>query len=145
MIDKRTQEIEELTKLEQQAKTDFKVLVRKAINSATIIHRWGDGHGGYLRELFEEAMVEILGDEPKNENKTSKKKKIASNIRKAVFERDKYRCVNCGTHLNLSVDHILAESEGGTLNMNNLQTLCIDCNRSKGTKSMKDWQSSTKQ
>lgn len=49
-----------------------------------------------------------------------------------MFERDKYRCVNCGTHLNLSIDHIHPFSKGGSDDESNLQTLCRSCNSSKG-------------
>ena len=62
-----------------------------------------------------------------------KKKKITHSLQKKVWERDKYRCVHCGTHLDLCVDHIVPESKGGTLDLNNLQTLCRRCNSKKGT------------
>lgn len=66
-----------------------------------------------------------------------RKKKISHRLQKAVFERDAYRCLNCETHLDLSVDHIIPESKGGTLDMDNLQTLCRSCNCKKGVKTGK--------
>lgn len=68
------------------------------------------------------------------------KQSISNRIKKAVFERDKYRCQACDTHLNLSVDHIVPESKGGESVMSNFQTLCLNCNRSKGVKTMSEWQ-----
>lgn len=62
------------------------------------------------------------------------KKKIGGPLRTKVFERDMYRCVNCGDHKNLQADHIHPEILGGQATMDNLQTLCRTCNLSKGTK-----------
>ena len=44
-------------------------------------------------------------------------------------------CNGCGTHFqkqHLEVDHIIAESVGGTGHIENLQLLCGNCNRIKG-------------
>jgi 5-methylcytosine-specific restriction endonuclease McrA len=51
-----------------------------------------------------------------------------------VFERDAYRCVVCGTWLDLTVDHIIPRARGGTNEFGNLQTLCRSCNSRKGTR-----------
>lgn len=62
------------------------------------------------------------------------KKKIPTTLRKAVFERDAYRCQHCGSHLDLCVDHIHPESKGGKATLENLQTLCRPCNTKKGAR-----------
>ena len=64
---------------------------------------------------------------------------LNSSIRKLIFERDFYRCINCGTHKSLSIDHIVPVSKGGGNEIKNLQTLCTTCNSSKGNKSMTEW------
>lgn len=61
----------------------------------------------------------------------SKKKSIPDNIRWAVWQRDNFTCQHCGDRQYLAVDHIHPESKGGTLNMDNLQTLCRRCNTAK--------------
>ena len=63
------------------------------------------------------------------------KQKIATSIRLSVIERDNYRCRACGIADvdNLQADHIVPASKGGTINMQNLQTLCGVCNNRKGS------------
>ena len=55
-------------------------------------------------------------------------------VRRAVFERDGWRCVECGRAGRLECDHITPlEREPGQdpYNPNNLQTLCRECHISK--------------
>lgn len=61
-----------------------------------------------------------------------KKRPLPQGLRTKVFERDKYRCVCCGTHKQLSVDHVYPEVHGGSDEFDNLQTLCKPCNSKKG-------------
>jgi hypothetical protein len=63
-----------------------------------------------------------------------KKAPIPPEVRWAVWERDNFTCNHCGTRKYLSVDHILAESKGGKMTLDNLQTLCKPCNSSKGAR-----------
>jgi 5-methylcytosine-specific restriction endonuclease McrA len=63
-----------------------------------------------------------------------KKTPIPSDFRWAVFERDNFTCLECGSRRDLTVDHILAESKGGPLTMENARTLCRSCNSRKGAK-----------
>lgn len=62
------------------------------------------------------------------------KAKIPHELRKAVYERDKYRCVECDTHIDLTLDHIHPESKGGETTEANLRTLCRSCNCRKGAR-----------
>jgi hypothetical protein len=65
---------------------------------------------------------------------------INSTKRYAVFYRSGFKCQACGASPNtnnnvtLHVDHILPKSLGGTESVDNLQTLCMPCNISKGNK-----------
>ena len=52
-------------------------------------------------------------------------------IRKAVLARDSYTCRSCRRKDNLTVDHIVQLSQGGTNNLENLQTLCKYCHEKK--------------
>lgn len=66
---------------------------------------------------------------------TTKKEQIPNNLRWAVWERDNFTCLNCGSRKNLTIDHIYPESKGGKLTMENSQTLCKPCNSRKGARS----------
>jgi hypothetical protein len=62
---------------------------------------------------------------------------IPATLRHEVFLRDGYRCLECGATNNnkmLEADHIIPVSQGGTDELDNLQTLCIDCNRGKSNR-----------
>lgn len=71
---------------------------------------------------------------PPKRKPTRPKAEIPPRIRWAVWERDDFTCQHCGARRYLSVDHIIPESKGGTLTLDNLQTLCRSCNSRKGTR-----------
>jgi hypothetical protein len=64
---------------------------------------------------------------------------------RATFIRDNFTCQECGLHplredkpwlpdiRQLEADHIIPLARGGETEMGNLQTLCKECNRKKGT------------
>ena len=63
---------------------------------------------------------------------------------RATFIRDNFTCQECGFHRmqedrpwlpdisQLECDHIIPLAKGGETTMDNLQTLCKECNRKKG-------------
>lgn len=65
---------------------------------------------------------------------TRSRRHIPTSVRIAVYERDGWRCLHCGTHENLSLDHIYPYSLGGDDGIENLQTLCRPCNSRKGAR-----------
>ena len=56
---------------------------------------------------------------------------IPTELRRAVFERDGGRCVECDGNFDLQYDHVLPVALGGATTLQNLQLLCADCNRRK--------------
>lgn len=66
--------------------------------------------------------------------KTLSNKRYRDNRRKKVFERDGNKCLHCGTIENLTLDHIIPLSKGGSGKIDNLQTLCQPCNLKKADK-----------
>ena len=58
-------------------------------------------------------------------------------VKQYVFNRDHYQCQSCGKdrlRAKLSIDHIIPLAKGGSNDISNLQTLCLDCNRIKTDK-----------
>lgn len=53
-------------------------------------------------------------------------------LRNSVFSRDGFRCLGCKALEDLTVDHIVPVSRGGSSDIGNLQTLCRSCNSKKG-------------
>jgi 5-methylcytosine-specific restriction endonuclease McrA len=52
--------------------------------------------------------------------------------RRAVFARDDWTCQYCGARSNLTVDHVVPRSKGGTSSWDNIVASCAPCNRRKG-------------
>jgi 5-methylcytosine-specific restriction endonuclease McrA len=52
--------------------------------------------------------------------------------RRAVFARDGWMCQYCGSRANLTVDHVIPRSKGGTSTWDNIVASCAPCNRRKG-------------
>ena len=59
-----------------------------------------------------------------------------SSLQIAIFERDGYKCVRCGSTESLLVDHIDGDKTHEC--PENLQTLCKGCNRRKACKEDKE-------
>ena len=64
--------------------------------------------------------------------KSTKRKHIPKAVRDAVMERDNYTCVYCGSTNNPELDHNEAHANNGSDDDDNLQVLCMSCNRRKG-------------
>jgi 5-methylcytosine-specific restriction endonuclease McrA len=52
--------------------------------------------------------------------------------RRAVFARDDWTCQYCGSRSNLTVDHVVPRSKGGSSSWDNIVASCAPCNRRKG-------------
>lgn len=57
-------------------------------------------------------------------------RQLSLEVRRAVFERDGYRCRSCGTQ-GTEVDHV----RGSSSELSTLQLLCADCHRQKTMRS----------
>lgn len=66
---------------------------------------------------------------------TQRRSGLSLKLRWEVLTRDQRRCVICGVSAKdgvvLEVDHIIPVSKNGPDELENLQTLCCDCNRGK--------------
>lgn len=59
---------------------------------------------------------------------TEDRKPIDQRIRILVYKRDNFRCIWCGSSSRLELDHRVPWSAGGADTIDNLRTLCHDCN-----------------
>jgi 5-methylcytosine-specific restriction endonuclease McrA len=107
---------------------------------------------GVLRDLIDQANSQNPDKTPKRKTKKStatrsksepkptqgmRSRHIPASVRVSVLHRDSYKCVFCGRgakQVQLEVDHIIPFSKDGSNDLSNLQTLCFDCNRGKGTR-----------
>jgi len=67
-----------------------------------------------------------------------KKRDVPLRLRLKVLSRDSFKCVFCGRSpalhpgVVLHIDHVLPVAKGGATKLDNLQTLCRECNLGKG-------------
>ena len=94
--------------------------------------------GGTRREadaLVEVGLWERDGDDYLGQyqiRRSDRRADIPPAVRAAVYERDGFACVRCGSDDDLSLDHIVPWSRGGSDTVENFQTMCRPCNSSKG-------------
>jgi 5-methylcytosine-specific restriction endonuclease McrA len=80
----------------------------------------------------------------KNSYKIEKSRTIPLSIRVKVLSRDNFRCVFCGKSpatdigTKLHIDHIVSFANGGENTLENLQTLCEECNLGKSNRIVKN-------
>ena len=62
-----------------------------------------------------------------------------ANLRGYVLTRDKSKCVYCGSKNTLELDHVVAESSGGSDRHWNRVAACRECNQSKDNALIETW------
>lgn len=71
----------------------------------------------------------------------TKRKALSQKTRFEVFKRDSFTCVYCGRKapdVVLQVDHIVPVAKGGTNDILNLVTSCVECNQGKSDRQLSD-------
>ncbi|MEO7260396.1 MAG: HNH endonuclease signature motif containing protein [Jatrophihabitantaceae bacterium] len=88
-----------------------------------------------------DALIEALSQKIRfSRSAAGQRALMTAKLRGFIKQRDNYACVQCRVslaaepHLLLEVDHIMPVSRGGLSTIENLQTLCWRCNRTKSNK-----------
>lgn len=89
--------------------------------------------GGYL---YSDELTRQWEGAPEGEEKPRRQRdNISPRLRASVLERDGFKCRRCGCGADqdavLVIDHIVPVARGGKSDIENLQTLCFDCNAGK--------------
>ncbi|MEB3163829.1 MAG: HNH endonuclease [Prochlorothrix sp.] len=58
--------------------------------------------------------------------------KVPAVNRRGVLKRDNHTCQYCGSHQDLTLDHVVPRSKGGPHTWQNVVTACARCNGKKG-------------
>ncbi len=92
--------------------------------------RTSNQHGLHIREI--EPGKEYVA--PTQKGGVRGKFKPSKAKRNRVYRRDGHACVYCGATEDLSLDHVVPRSKGGSDGEDNLVTCCRSCNSKKGAK-----------
>ena len=71
--------------------------------------------------------------------KTTSSQEAKRMWRQKVKERWQYKCAYCGSGKNLTIDHIVPRSKGGTDFTKNVVCCCHNCNQSKSHNPWEEW------
>jgi len=116
-------------------KTRFKGWINACV--AFIEHASGLANEPSTSEKFPDTNREKLPETP-TRIPTERVRQIPLKLRLKILQRDNFKCVLCGRSpaLNpgtaLQLDHIQPFSKGGKTALDNLRTLCQECNLGKG-------------
>jgi 5-methylcytosine-specific restriction endonuclease McrA len=84
--------------------------------------------GGFLHLIYKDCLSRSTN------RKKRKQIKFYREIFTKLLHKYNFSCVSCASKENLTIDHIIPVSKGGSDEIKNLQILCKSCNSRKGTK-----------
>ncbi|MBS0165841.1 MAG: HNH endonuclease [Nitrospira sp.] len=84
-------------------------------------------------KAFERMRREIEAFENVEQADMARRERISDSVRLFVWQRDQGKCVKCGSAEKLEFDHIIPVVKGGSNTERNVQLLCEQCNRAKGS------------
>jgi hypothetical protein len=104
---------------------------------ATYFNRFGSWKNALMEFVkYKNGAIEL--QEPSQFRKS--RKTINNSLKYDVMKRDNFKCNYCGkspaidANIELQIDHILPISKGGDNYIENLKTICKDCNIGKFNK-----------
>lgn len=88
-------------------------------------------------------MKQYIKDHPEiiraNNIKSRTREPIDPEVLKAIWKRDSYKCVWCGSKKKLTTEHLTPLKRGGNNDYINLAVFCMACNGQKGRKMPLEW------
>lgn len=84
-------------------------------------------------KAFERMRREVEAFENMEPADIARREQIPQSVRLFVWQRDQGKCVRCGSAEKLEFDHIIPVVKGGSSTERNIQLLCEQCNRAKGS------------
>lgn len=128
-----------------------------SVGGKVYANRWGSwvrALHAFVGKVNEDAPAEIENGRPnggegvqpsrRRESRTDDDGRIRLGVRYRVLVRDDFKCVLCGASpatdpaCRLHVDHVVPFSKGGPTVIENLRTLCANCNVGKGAEMIED-------
>lgn len=124
------------TEFWEQRRRAFDLAVAEFVRCARPLWMWDDGNGGWVLERLHDELVaaNVIRERSLKPKTATPRRAIPPRVRAEVWARDGLRCVDCGSTEDITIDHIIAVANGGTNDIDNLQTLCRSCNSKKGTR-----------
>ena len=106
-------------------------------------------HVGYILVSDDEDSYDEKVKTTQNKHSKKRKKSIPLAIKKIVWNKyigeniGKHKCYCCRltdiTQISFHCGHVISESNGGKINIENLRPICQNCNSSMGTKNMDEF------
>lgn len=99
--------------------------------------RWSEALRSFVEFVNSEQEQEVQASESRMSVPQRDKRDVNLRLRFLVMKRDNFKCCACGAspamdpRVVLHVDHIVPWAKGGRTEMDNLQTLCANCNQGK--------------
>src|SRR5260370_37478531 len=95
------------------------------------IGRKGKPLCNWYGDLYDENGTYDLEAQYRRKRDKGSWKYVPAQTKNDLWERGQNACVNCGTTNNLTIDHIVPVSYGGTSELSNLQLICSRCHGQK--------------
>jgi len=105
-----------------------------SVSGDTVLRRFGSWKKALLKASNSVSEAAVAAEVVPSANSSTSRERKPLSLRKRFFvmRRDQFACVRCGASgvgVRLEIGHRVAVARGGSDDLDNLVTLCFDCNR----------------